>query len=188
MRSAVPRFLQKCRVLRNDEPRRFFCSALAFQSLERTRIHHDSLSAKVLRVSGSSGGGNSDGMYASSVVRCGSGTYLKVATFVRPRETPRCRSSNAQTVFAETKCRVFTCSPHKPKRRGHWACTGCGSMAVGGHGDVQGCVHLGRRKASRFWAMLNHYFGRCHLAEIESLICNRCPSRLRHIRYTWNKP
>ena len=145
-------------------------------------------------VSGSSEGGNSDGINIRQLGgKDGSGTRagLKVATFVR-LETPRCRSSNAQqTGFAETKCRVLTCSPRKPKRRGHWACTGCGSMAVGGHGDVQGCVHLGRRKASRFWAMLNHYFGRCHLAEIESLICNRCPSRLRHIRYTCrcrNKP
>ena len=69
MRSAVHRFFAEVPSSAERRGASVFCSALAFQSLERTRIHHDSLSAKVLRVSGSSGGGNSDGMYASSVVR-----------------------------------------------------------------------------------------------------------------------
>ena len=43
----------------------------------------------------------------------------------------------------------FTPARRAGRSGGHWACTVCASVAVGGHGDVQGCAPLGRRKAGR---------------------------------------
>ena len=56
---------------------------------------------------------------------------------------------------------TFTPARLAGRSGGHWACRGCGSMAIGGHGHVHACVPQGRRKDARYWTMTKHHFGRC---------------------------
>ena len=56
---------------------------------------------------------------------------------------------------------TFTPARRAGRSGGHWACRGCGSMAIGGHGHVHACVPQGRRKDACYWTMTKHHFGRC---------------------------